>query len=177
MTKGLKKGLVWFSSLALAGLVAASVLVGSGPGASALAAGPLRSDFALLDQEPTVKDVSVQCGAVGNANQAVPFVIHITMTNRGDSGLGGTNGFVRTTYHDGDFVDYAIPVNTTVQISLAGGGTLGVDDAVKVTNAGSGAVLIGQISLIANAPAKPLPLISPIAFCTTTTALGGPSPF
>ena len=95
--------------------------------------------------------------------------MHITMTNCGD--LGGTNGFVRTRYHDGDFVDYAIPVNTTVQISLAGGGTPGTDDGIVVTSTG-GAVLIGQASIIVSAGGKPLTAVSSTSFCTTTNATG-----
>jgi hypothetical protein len=128
-----------------------------------------KSDFALLDQEPTVQDVSVQCGASMGHHHAKrqAFTMHITMTNRGDSGLGGTNGFVRVTYHDTDFVDYAIQVGTTVQITLAGGGTPGVDDIIKVTSQG-GAVLIGQASLITDEDAKPHPLLDGHSFCTTT---------
>ena len=137
-------------------------------------AGPQRSDFALLDMEPTVADVSVQCGAKkANDQQAAPFTMHITMTNRGD--LGGVNGFVRVTYRDTDFVDYAIPANTTVQITLAGGGTPSVDNLVKVTGTG-GALLIGQASVILHADAKPHPLLGGTAYCTTTPA-GTSSPF
>ena len=131
-------------------------------------AGPATTDFALLDQELTVGDKSVQCGATsGNATtpSPTPFLMHITMTNRGD--LGGVQGFVRTTYHDGDFVEYAIPANTTVQISLAGGGTPGVDDEIVVTGTG-GAVLIGQASIAVSSGGRPLPDLG--SFCTTTKA-------
>jgi len=139
-------------------------------------AGPQGSDFALLDMEPTVADVSVQCGATQASSRnpkAMAFTMHITMTNRGD--LGGVAGFVRTTYLDTDFVDYAIPIGTTVQISLAGGGTPGFDDAIKVTGVG-GAVLIGQASIILHTDGKPHPLLGGISFCTTTPA-GEASPF
>ena len=137
-------------------------------------AGPEASDFALLDMETTVADVSVQCGATkASSRRPMAFTMHITMTNRGD--LGGVAGFVRTTYLDTDFVDYAIPVGTTVQISLAGGGTPGVDDAIKVTGVG-GAVLIGQASIILHTDGKPHPLLGGSAFCTTTPA-GEASPF
>jgi hypothetical protein len=106
-----------------------------------------RSDFALYDQETAVADVSVQCGATnsqGKSLKRTAFTVYITMTNRED--LGGANGFVRVTYQDGDFVEYAIPVNTTLQITLSGGGTPGVDQIIKVTGTG-GAVLVGQMSL------------------------------
>jgi hypothetical protein len=108
-----------------------------------------RSDFALFDQESVgyTPDISVQCGATnpkGRSFTATAFVVYITMTNRGD--LGGMDGFVRVTYQDGDFVDYAIPKNTTLQITLSGGGTPGVDQIITVTGTG-GAVLVGQMSL------------------------------
>ncbi len=170
MTKGLKQRVVWFSSLALAGLLLASLLIGLRPGTT-VRADLKRADFALLDTETGVADKSVQCGAIGPTPNG--FVIHITMTNRGD--LGGTAGFVRTTYHDLDFVDYAIPANTTIQISLVGGGTPGVDDAVKVTK-GGGAVLVGQESILAQGGATPLPAISLTSFCTTTNSAGLPPP-
>ena len=133
-----------------------------------------RSDFALLDQEPTVADVSVQCGATrGGAHHPGPgaFTMNITMTNRSD--LGGAAGFVRVTYADGDFVDYAIPVDTTLNMSLAGGGTPGVDDIITVSHGTSAAVLVGQVSLLTSNPVKPistLPGQTGRSFCTTTTA-------
>jgi hypothetical protein len=64
-------------------------------------------------------DVSVQCGAAFAHNKAAPFTMHITMSNR--SAIGGVSGLVHVKYHDGDLVDYAIPVDTTVQITLARG--------------------------------------------------------
>src|SRR2546428_2236676 len=146
------------------------------PVTTTLAQGAVVSDFALLDQEPTVNGVSVQCGALktlGPPPTVVAFVFHTTMTNRGD--LGGSNGFVRVTYHDLDFVDYAIPVNTTVQISLAAGGTVGVDDAIKVTSGGGG-VLFGPTSITLQQGAKPKPGLNSNPFFTTTV-FPSPSPF
>jgi hypothetical protein len=110
----------------------------------------------------------------GNATQPLAFVMYITMTNR--SVIGGTTGVVRVKYHDGELVDYAIPVDTTVQISLAGGGTPGADDAIEVTNGGSAARLVGQASIILHSNGKPNPVISTTSFCTTT-AIGGTPPF
>ena len=166
MKKKVEVALAGSMTLALASIVTLAP-VASSPVKTALV-GPQISDFALLDQELTVGDKSVQCGATSVSNTPSPtaFVMYITMTNRGDLGLGGASGFVRTTYHGGDFVDYAIPVNTTVQISLAGGGTPGEDDGIVVT-AKSGAVLIGQVSIVAPSGGKPLPALSP-SFCTTT---------
>ena len=109
-----------------------------------------QSDFALYDQETVgyTPDISVQCGATnseGKSFKRTAFTVYITMTNRGD--LGGVDGFVRVTYQDGDFVEYAIPQNTTLQITLSGGGTPGADQIITVTGTG-GAVLVGQMSLL-----------------------------
>jgi hypothetical protein len=164
-------------------IVAALVVVGTLGGTMAvpvhadnakLLAPPTRSDFALLDMEPGVGDVSVQAGATaGTATKPkpAPFTLYITMTNRTD--LGGTDGFVRVTYNDGDFVDYNIAAGGTVQITLAGGGTPGVDDLITVTGQG-GAILIGQISLITE-KGKPHPGLAGQdgnSFCTTTAGPG-----
>ncbi len=141
----------------------------------ALAAVPAsipRSDFALLDMEPGVGDVSVQCGAIKGSTtnpKATPFTVYVTMTNRGD--LGGTDGFVRVTYNDGDFVDYAIAADATLQMTISAGGTLGVDDILTVTGTG-GATLIGQISLHTER-GKPHPDLAGQdgdSYCTTTAA-------
>ncbi len=115
-------------------------LVSAWPVTTALAGSP-RSSHALLSEPGG--DTSVECGT----RPARPFTMHITMTNRGD--LGGVAGFVRVTYQDGDAVEYAIPANTTVQISLAGGGVAGVDEVINVSGDGpGGSVLIGQASLL-----------------------------
>ena len=166
MKKKVEVALAGSMTLALASIVTFTPVASSRVKTALV--GPLTSDFALLDQELTVGDKSVQCGATsGNATtpSPTPFLMHITMTNRGD--LGGVQGFVRTTYHDGDFVEYAIPANTTVQISLAGGGTAGVDDEIVVTGTG-GAVLIGQASIAVSSGGRPLPDLA--SFCTTTKA-------
>ena len=125
-----------------------------------------KSDHALLNGPEC--DTSGQCGAtkIENinhvpVNKPTSFIVHITMTNRGD-----LDGFVRVTYQDSDFVNYAIPKGTTVQISLAGGGTPNVDQLITVTNGESGAVLLGQMSLITE-DGKPIAPLAP-NFCTTT---------
>jgi len=133
----------------------------------------LKTDFALYDQEGATPDVSVQCGASFAHNKAAPFTMHITMSNR--SAIGGVNGLVHVKYHDGDLVDYAIPVDTTVQITLAGGGSPGTDDIIEVSGTG-GAKLVGQVSLMTANGVKPNSLIGAPNFCTTT-AFGGTPPF
>ena len=135
-----------------------------------------RTDHALLDMEDGVEDVSVQCGAITGKStnpKATPYTAYITMTNRGD--LGGTDGFVRVTYADGDFVDYAIAAGTTVSLTIAAGGTMGVDDMLTVTGTG-GAILIGQLSLHTE-KGKPHPDLAGQdgdSFCTTTAAPAKP---
>jgi len=127
------------------------------------------TDHALLNEPGG--DTSVQCGAIKAPGQpkAAAFTMNITMTNRAD--LGGLDGFVRVTYQDNDFVDYHIPAGTTLNITLAGGGTLGVDDIIIVTDGGSGAVLIGQVSLHTHhgKPHPNLPGQDGDDFCTTTS--------
>jgi len=133
-----------------------------------------KSDFALFDQEGATPDVSVQCGAAKAAgSQRAPFVMYITMSNR--SAIGGVNGLIHVKYHDGDLVDYAIPVDTTVQITLAGGSTPGTDDAIEVTGT-DGAKLVGQVSLMTQNGVKPKALLGGKNFCTTTP-FGSSPPF
>lgn len=166
-------------------LIMAVVLLGW-PLVTSMADSKPRSDFALLNMEPLAPppgpDVSVQCGAtrLNDDDEAKPtaFLMFITMGNRSDSGIGGVDGGVRVTYQDGDFVDYPIKAGETLQISLSGGGTPGVDQAIKVTSSPgplAGAVLIGQVSLLTE-KGKPNPLISTESFCTTTP-FGGMPPF
>jgi hypothetical protein len=125
-----------------------------------------KSDFALFDQEGGTPDVSVQCGAAqAGGHQPGPFTMYITMSNR--SAIGGVSGLVHVKYRDGDSVDYAIPVDTTVQITLAGGGTPGTDDVIEVTGTG-GAKLVGQVSLMTQNGVKPKGLLGGSSFCTTT---------
>jgi len=158
----MKKIAVYILALALLGWLLPAILLAA-----------TKSDFALYDQESVgvIPDISVQCGATsggGTTFKPTSFVVYITMSNRGD--LGGVNGFVRVTYQDGDFVEYAIPVNTTLQITLSGGETPGVDQIITVSGTG-GAVLVGQISL--QAPqGKPHPNLfgqttPPSVFCST----------
>jgi hypothetical protein len=95
-------------------------------------------------------DTSAQCSSTGG------YTMHITMTNRGDFGT------IRVTYGDLDTVDYAIPANTTVQISLAGGGTSEIDRAIKVSGDGpGGSLLVGQVSALAEGAAVVLCCTSP----------------
>ena len=124
-----------------------------------------RSDFALL--KGPGGDVSVQCGAIRGGDEEdgfrpAAFTMYITMTNTAPVGA------VRVLYADGDFVDYPIPTNTTVNITLAAGGTVGTDDIITVTSSG-GSILIGQASMITTGgrPHPALPKQDGRSFCTT----------
>jgi len=124
-----------------------------------------RSDFALLNQPGG--DVSVQCGAIGGGHddddelRPAAFTMFITMTN------AGPDGAVQVRYADGDLVNYAIAANTTLNITLAAGGTVGTDDIITVTNGGP-AVLAGQASIITSGRPHPLlPKQDGRSFCTT----------
>jgi len=123
-----------------------------------------RADFALLKQPPLGS--AAQCGAIGGGDEddgfrPAAFTMFITMTNV------GLDGAVQVIYADGDFVNYAIAANTTLNITLAAGGNVGKDDIITVTNSG-GAVLVGQASIITSG--RPHPLLhhqDGRSFCTT----------
>jgi hypothetical protein len=124
-------------------------------------------DYALFN---SATDTSVQAGATGDVNATKPtsFTVNITMTNSGDA------GHVRVTYQglEPKSVDYAIPADTTLQISLAGGGIPGEDQIITVTKVGAAAVLTGQISLTTSKgkphPDLPGQTTKPTLYCSTT---------
>ena len=62
----------------------------------------------------------------------------------------GPDGFVRLTYQDGDFVQFPIASNGTLQLTQAIGGTFGVDRRIRLSNGGdsAGARLVGSLSAI-----------------------------
>ncbi len=139
----------------------------------ALIAAP-KSDSATYNQGASRRDISVQCGATnsfGNLFRPTAFTVYITMSNRGD--LGGMDGFVRVTYEDGDFIEYAVPLNTTLQITLSGGGIPNVDQIITVSGTG-GAVLVGQMSLLTEQGKPHKDLLgqtrTPTIFCSTQVA-------
>ena len=104
----------------------------------------LKTDFALLNEPGG--DQNVICRCAGPQGLPTGCQIKVTMGNRNDPGLGGVNGFVRVTYNDLDFVDYPIPAGTTLNITMAAGGS-DSDKVVKVSGDGSGgSMLVGQMS-------------------------------
>ncbi len=108
-----------------------------------------KSSFALFDgTNPANQPDS---GAVCSANEVKKgkdvkkdkaFTYHVAVTNHGGA------GFVRITYFDGDFVQYKIPVDGSFSFSQAAGSKGGADRAVRVSNGGSAAVLVGSMSAI-----------------------------
>jgi len=126
-------------------------------------------------------DLSATCGAVFNIGtlSKAAFVLYITMTNRPEADLdfpnlsiGGVDGFVRVqnmtnAFVQDDVIDYAIPVGTTLQITLAGGSSFDVDQIYRVSAFG-GANLVGQVSLITDKgrPHPGVPGNGGVFFCT-----------
>ena len=103
---------------------------------------PSRNDFALLNEPGG--DANVICRCANPQGDPTNCQIKVTMGNRSD--LGGVNGLVRVTYNDLDFVDYPIQAGTTLNITMAAGGS-NPDKAIKVSGDGTGgSVLIGQMS-------------------------------
>jgi hypothetical protein len=102
-----------------------------------------KTDFALLD-EPGGGDTNVICRCANPQGDPTSCQIKVTMGNRSDQ--GGANGFVRVTYNDLDSVDYPIQAGTTLNITMAAGGS-NPDKAIKVSGDGTGgSVLVGQMS-------------------------------
>ena len=128
------------------------------------AADDSKSDQALFDMTGGVEKGAV-CGARKGptANKAVPFTVHVVVTNN----PGGTDGKVRVAYADGSAIEYFIKVGTSFSFSEAGGGTLNVNDIIKVTGTG-GALLSGSMSILTEEHAKPHPALAP-NFCETSS--------
>lgn len=164
----MQRTLAWVLSLALLGsgvlAIADDGHDGDGEHHHGRGDSKARADFALLNQPGG--DVSVQCGAIGGFDEddgfrPAAFTMFITMTNT------GSDGALQVKYNDGDLVNYAIAANTTLNITLAGGGTVGTDDIIFVTGV-NGAVLAGQVSIITSGRPHPvLPKQDGRSLCTT----------
>ena len=129
--------------------------------AGAPAAGGERSDFALFDA--TNADTGARCGArLGSSPNPVAFTYYVAVSN-----LSAAVKFLKVVYADGDFVRYPIPPNSSFSFTQAAGGTANVDDLITVlseTPAPSG--LVGSMSILVPAAAKPHPSVAP-NFCKT----------
>lgn len=97
-----------------------------------------RNDFALFDGSNPTNQPSA--GAVCFARKGKPFNYHVAVTN------AGADGFVRVTYKDGDFVQFPIAANDSFSFSQAAGSREGADRAVRISNGGSAANLVGVLS-------------------------------
>ena len=124
----------------LAGLVAFALLAGVSRPA---AADDGKSDFALFDgtNPANAPNEGAVCGAK-NLKAGKAFTYYVTVTN------AGAAGFSRLTYADGDFVQFPLAAGASFSFSQAGGSKGGADRAVRVSNGGSGARLVGAMSAI-----------------------------
>jgi len=157
------------TKLTLISLLLLLAAISTGNAAAAPAAGGDRSDFALFDgTDPTANEIGAQCAArLGSSNNAVAFTYYVTASNWSDSVK-----ILRVLYADGEeMARYQIPPHTSFSFSQAAGGTVGVDDWIRVFAEGpvpSG--LAGSMS--ATFPAAAHPSVG-TNLCSTMT---GPAP-
>jgi len=96
------------------------------------------NDFALFDGSNPLNQPDA--GAVCGARQGRPFTFHLTVANY------GSDGFVRVTYADGDWIQMPIAAGGSFSMTQAAGSRGGNDAAVRVSNGGSPAQLAGALS-------------------------------
>lgn len=106
-----------------------------------------KSDFALFDgtNPANQPDEGAICGAK-DLKKGKSFTFYLTVTAH----ASGPDGFVRLTYKDGDFVQFPIKSDASFSLSQAAGSKGGADRAVRVSNGGSGARLVGAMSAISD---------------------------
>ena len=97
-----------------------------------------RNDFALFDGSNPLNQPDA--GAICGASKGEPYTFHLAVANF------GSDGFVRLTYHDGDFVNFPILAGGSLSLSQAAGSKGGADRVVRVSNGGSAAQLAGSLS-------------------------------
>jgi hypothetical protein len=97
-----------------------------------------RNEFALFDGSNPLNQPDA--GAVCGASKGRPYTYHLAVANY------GSDGFVRVTYFDGDWVQYPIAAGASFSLSQAGGSRGGDDRVVRVSNGGSAAQLAGVLS-------------------------------
>jgi len=97
-----------------------------------------KNDFALFDGSNPLNQPD--SGAVCGDKKGQPFTFHITVANY------GSDGFMRVTYADGDWIQIPIAAGGSFSMTQAGGSRGGDDAAVRVSNGGSGAQLAGAMS-------------------------------
>ena len=100
--------------------------------------GARSNDFALFDGSNPLNQPS--SGAVCGAPKGHAFTYNLAVANY------GSDGFVRVTYTDGDWVQFPIAAGGSFSLSQAGGSKSGNDAVVRVSNGGSPAQLAGVLS-------------------------------
>ncbi len=98
----------------------------------------VRNDFALFDGTNPANQPDA--GALCGARRGRPFTYHLAVANR------ASDGVVRITYFDTDFVDYPIAGGGSFSLTQAAGNRSGDDRVVRVSNGGSAAQLVGALS-------------------------------
>ena len=103
-----------------------------------------RHDFAIFDGTNPANQgdggvanpdpVGVAGAICGTRLRGQPFTFHLSVTNH----VSGTAGFVRITYADGDFVQFPINPDATLQITQAAGSRSGNDQAIRVSGVPGG---------------------------------------
>ena len=97
------------------------------------------NDFALFDgSNPANQPDS---GAVCGSQDSKPFIYYLAVANY------GSDGFVRITYADGDWVQFPIAAGGSFSLTQAAGSKSGNDAAVRVSNGASPAQLAGVLSV------------------------------
>jgi hypothetical protein len=96
------------------------------------------NDFALFDGSNPLNQPDA--GAVCGALPGQPFTFNLAVANY------GSDGFVRVTYTDGDWIQFPIAAGASFSTSQAAGSRSGNDAVVRVSNGGSGAQLAGTLS-------------------------------
>ena len=97
-----------------------------------------RNDFALFDGSNPLNQPDA--GAVCGDKKGKPFTFHLTVANY------GSDGFIRVTYADGDWIQLPIAAGGSFSMTQAAGSKGGADAAVRVSNGGSAAQLAGALS-------------------------------
>ena len=97
-----------------------------------------RNDFALFDGSNPLNQPNA--GAVCGDKKGQPFTFHVTVANY------GSDGFLRVTYADGDWIQIPIAAGGSFSMTQAAGSKSGNDAAVRVSNGGSAAQLAGAMS-------------------------------
>ena len=107
-----------------------------------------KSDFALFDGTNPAGEAPPFGGA--ECSVVEPGTLYVTVSSHSSSPPAG--GFVRFTFRDGDWVQYPIKPDQTIQLSQSIGGTPGVDDRIRISNGGNpaGARLVGWASVISD---------------------------